>query len=603
MEKKKFLLQSEQKPYIVSAKPDGFGMRLCCMLMGIYLSEKLDFNFGFIWDDESESQDRSIFGVNEKFIGINLDKKENIFSSNFIKQYSLHDFDIKGNHGFKLHSKVRTFEEIKMPPFENEWGWYAPGIEGGLPSQWILQCNKIECLTDLRRIFFKLDFNENLKNIIRETKHLVETFKEDFIALHIRGADIIYGDLYKKWSLHDFVGDKVFPYEIALEIIKRHSASNMKIVIFGQDIKSNLKLLNYVVENNILPKNKIFTVDEIVDQSFNIFERTFFEMVLMSYALKIYTPGIQAQKSAFSQCAMMIAGRENTISYHEIFSPHQQYQIIKDNINLLQLDNLYNSTMYYQLYKLSRVLDLSINLSLDYIKKAMELDKDNEAWFIHYIHCCFLLNNLESVETFLRELKFNNRLNALLQTFMISKSMRIYKEQEDNFTSFNFIGMYPTINYVGIWLNYHYGEFVKAYKMSRNYQKYSSDLNIDVEYFFSNHRKKDAISNSAVLIVKNHLSYKLGRVLLECKSLKDFIELPIIIKYFLAEAKSEKAYFRSFSFEIEKLEDYVEGCNVKNYFSYQLGKLIIESFKNWHKGYLLLLPYKLLVLYKKKMSK
>ncbi|EOH5317335.1 hypothetical protein ACL9U3_001893, partial [Campylobacter jejuni] len=92
------------------------------------------------------------------------------------------------------------------------------GIEGGLPSNWILNCNEIECLIDLKRIFYNLDFKENLRYIINQVINLVKTFGEDFIALHIRGADIIYGDYYKKWSLQDFVGDKVFPYEIALEI-------------------------------------------------------------------------------------------------------------------------------------------------------------------------------------------------------------------------------------------------------------------------------------------------------------------------------------------------------------------------------------------------
>ncbi|EGS5821294.1 hypothetical protein I8658_001817, partial [Campylobacter jejuni] len=147
----------------------------------------------------------------------------NIFNFNFIKKYSLDDFNIKKNHGFKLHSKIRTFDEIKSPPFENEWGWYSAGIEGGLPSNWILNCNEIECLIDLKRIFYNLDFKENLRYIINQVINLVKTFGEDFIALHIRGADIIYGDYYKKWSLQDFVGDKVFPYEIALEIIKRHT--------------------------------------------------------------------------------------------------------------------------------------------------------------------------------------------------------------------------------------------------------------------------------------------------------------------------------------------------------------------------------------------
>ncbi|EIF7625225.1 hypothetical protein LFY75_001816, partial [Campylobacter jejuni] len=119
MGKKKFTLQLGEKPYIISAKPDGFGMRLSSMLIGMYLAEKLGFNFGFVWDNITETQDESILGVNEKFIGINLEKKENIFNFNFIKKYSLDDFNIKKNHGFKLHSKIRTFDEIKSPPFEN----------------------------------------------------------------------------------------------------------------------------------------------------------------------------------------------------------------------------------------------------------------------------------------------------------------------------------------------------------------------------------------------------------------------------------------------------------------------------------------------------
>ncbi|MCR6574654.1 hypothetical protein CINS5995_07910, partial [Campylobacter insulaenigrae] len=546
----------------------------------------------------TETNDKSILGLHENFIGINLEKKENIFSSDFLKKYNLEKFYIQKNHGFKLHSKIRTFDEIKSPPFENEWGWYAAGIEGGLPSNWILYCNEIDCLLDLKRIFYKIDFKENLKLIIKEVECQILLLKEEFIALHIRGADIIYGDYYKKWSLEDFVGDKVFPYEIALEIIKNHANSNNKIIIFGQDVKSNMKLLNYIVKNNILPKNKIFTVDEFVNKSLNIFERTFFEMVLMSYALKIYTPGIQAQKSAFSQCAMMIAGRKNVISYHEIFSLEQQYRIIKENLKLLHLDNLYDSMTYFQLYKLSRTLNLSLELSLEYITKAMELDSDNYAWCIHYIYCHFLINDFSSIEYFLKTLLKQNRLDSLLQTFTISGAMRIYQQQEKYFIFFGFKDAYPTISYVGMWLNYHYGEFVTAYKIYRNYQKNSINLEIDLKSFFSYHRKINLISNNAALIVKNHLSYKLGKILLECKSFGDLIELPMIVRYFIKESKKEKIYLESSFFELEKLDCYEQSCNIKKYFSYQLGNIIIKSFKNWYKGDLLLLPYKIFILYK-----
>ncbi|MCW1850650.1 hypothetical protein OLR46_05325 [Campylobacter jejuni] len=64
------------------------------------MAEKLGFNFGFVWDNITETQDESILGVNEKFIGINLEKKENIFNFNFIKKYSLDDFNIKKKSWF-----------------------------------------------------------------------------------------------------------------------------------------------------------------------------------------------------------------------------------------------------------------------------------------------------------------------------------------------------------------------------------------------------------------------------------------------------------------------------------------------------------------------
>ncbi|EAK6073327.1 hypothetical protein BSN48_08695 [Campylobacter jejuni] len=562
------------------------------------MAEKLGFNFGFVWDN---SIDLDRFDIRTKisediyYFANDMENVSSIFSYFFLKKYYITDYKIQKNHGFKLHSKIRTFDEIKSPPFENEWGWYSTDIP---PYYWLKDCKKEEFLCIVRDIYnnkfiFSSDYQQIFDNV-----NVINEKINNFIALHIRGGDIVYSSL-RKHAGRKVLEERFFPYEIALEIIKRHTNANVKIIIFGQDVKSNMKLLNYIIENKILPKNKIFTVDEFINQTFNIFERTFFEMNLMSHALKIYTPGIQAQKSAFSQCAMMIAGRKNIISYHEIFSLKQQYQIIKSNLGLLGLDSLYDSMAYFQLYKLSRILNLTLDLSLNYIKKAMELDQDNDAWGIHYIYCCFLLGDLEAIETFLKVLLDSNKLNNLLQTFIISKSMRIYKEQEDCFISFRSTKIYPMINYVGIWLNYHYGEFVRMYKMYKNYQKYFNDLEVDTQCFFSCYQKKDLISNSAVLIVKNHLSYKLGKILLECKNLKDFVEIPIIIKYFLWESKNEKAYFKSFLFEIEKLDDYNQSCSIRNYLSYQLGKLIIESFKGWYKGYLLLLPYRAFILYRK----
>ncbi|ECK2703556.1 sugar transferase, partial [Campylobacter jejuni] len=382
MGKKKFTLQLGEKPYIISAKPDGFGMRLSSMLIGMYLAEKLGFNFGFVWDN---SIDLDRFDIRTKisediyYFANDMENVSSIFSYFFLKKYYITDYKIQKNHGFKLHSKIRTFDEIKSPPFENEWGWYSAGIEGGLPSNWILNCNEIECLIDLKRIFYNLDFKENLRYIINQVINLVKTFGEDFIALHIRGADIIYGDYYKKWSLQDFVGDKVFPYEIALEIIKRHTNANVKIIIFGQDVKSNMKLLNYIIENKILPKNKIFTVDEFINQTFSSLQRVFFEINLMSKAYAIYSPKV----SAFSRAAMMISGKDILIAYEDIFNVQERFDIIQRNLFSLGLNDLQIARSLFYQYTLSLKLKMPLNICLEILKKALYFDRDNDAYRIY----------------------------------------------------------------------------------------------------------------------------------------------------------------------------------------------------------------------------
>ncbi|EIA2281267.1 sugar transferase, partial [Campylobacter jejuni] len=243
MGKKKFTLQLGEKPYIISAKPDGFGMRLSSMLIGMYLAEKLGFNFGFVWDN---SIDLDRFDIRTKisediyYFANDMENVSSIFSYFFLKKYYITDYKIQKNHGFKLHSKIRTFDEIKSPPFENEWGWYSTDIP---PYYWLKDCKKEEFLCIVRDIYnnkfiFSSDYQQIFDNV-----NVINEKINNFIALHIRGGDIVYSSL-RKHAGRKVLEERFFPYEIALEIIKRHTNANVKIIIFGQDVKSNMKLLN-----------------------------------------------------------------------------------------------------------------------------------------------------------------------------------------------------------------------------------------------------------------------------------------------------------------------------------------------------------------------
>ncbi|WP_186820554.1 hypothetical protein [Campylobacter jejuni] len=561
------------------------------MMFGIYISEKINFNFKFTWEehDLNEGDDgKNFFGLQKKFIGPSVGKKEEIFSKNFIKKYYIDN--IPKNHGFYLHSTNKTFQMIINGPFETEWGYYSPGIEGGLPSKWILYCNEIECLIELSNIYKRIEFSSRMQFVIYQAKLAFEKFSNQFVALHIRGADIVFRDFYKNWSLADFVGDKYFPYEIAFEIIEREIKTQNHIIIFGQDEKNNTKLLKYFKQKYSNLSNKFHLISDFINCDLSIFERSFFEMNFMSYALKIYTPGIQEQKSAFSQCAMIIAGRKNIISYHEIFSLLSQYKIIKKNIDFLDLDPEYKSMAYFRLYQLSRQLNFSIKHSIKFLNFAMEYDKRNYSLIIHLLDCYFQQNNFDFIENYLSKMS-NKDFNHFLSIFIISGSMRIYREQEINYMRFNNKN-YPMINLIAIWLNYQYGEFITVFKLMQSNNKLTI-YNLNNFYFNSMEEHVNFIEKSATLMVKNHLNYKIGRIFLEYNFVSNFFRLLQALKYCIINHGREQKIFKLKKNDIVKLPDYKASLKIYNYKSYKLGKIIINGVKNWYRGGIFIMIFNL----------
>ncbi|ECR3050328.1 glycosyltransferase family 2 protein [Campylobacter coli] len=104
------------------------------------------------------------------------------------------------------------------------------------------------------------------------------------------------------------------------------------------------------------------------------------------------------------------------------------------------------------------------------------------------------------------------------------------------------------------------------------------------------------INISAKFKVKNHLSYRLGKILIiNSKSFIGILCLPI---YLLSEVISYKQNKRInqgknnfINLPLEAYPDFEEALKIKNYLSYKLGDLLIHSFSNWYKGKLILLPF------------
>ncbi|MBM0637675.1 CDP-glycerol glycerophosphotransferase family protein [Campylobacter sp. VicNov18] len=405
-------------PCIIMAKPDGFGMRLFAIMSGLLLSQKTKLPFYFKWGMVEDVIGNTYEMFNSiKHIPFALGKVDEIFNKNFIQKYYISCKDIKSNHGFGIFHTKKTFNSIKNGPFEQKWGWYAPGIEGGALSNWIKDYNEDQCYKDFSEIYRQIGFSDKYQDIIKHAKQIAKKLGS-FIAIHIRGADIIYSSTYKKASLYGFVGDKYFPYEIAIEIIKNEI--NNKIIIFSQDVDADKLLINQF--NN---DQKIILADQFASQFSDLTERAFFEMNLLSHAVLIYTPGISLQKSAFSQCPSFFSGVKKDISFHKIFSEKEQYQIIQKNIDKLDLNSMYRSMAFFRLYQLSLKLEKDYKTSLQIIEKAIFEDSSNTAWIIHWIHLNLCYGYYDVVEKYLIQ-NLNKIQCDLLSTLFLFRG-KIYK--------------------------------------------------------------------------------------------------------------------------------------------------------------------------------
>ncbi|GAA8603166.1 HAD-IA family hydrolase [Helicobacter pylori] len=116
----------------------------------------------------------------------------------------------------------------------------------------------------------------------------------------------------------------------------------------------------------------------------------------------------------------------------------------------------------------------------------------------------------------------------------------------------------------------------------------------------------EKISVGSVDRVQNHLSYKLGNILLRnAKNPFGIIKLIFLIPMLVMIHKEEKkmANYSLNNLPMEYYDDYEEALKIQNFFSYQLGSLLIRSGKKYNIFCVFVLPYQIVKLYQKKVRK
>ncbi|MCV3377837.1 glycosyltransferase family 2 protein, partial [Campylobacter sp. IFREMER_LSEM_CL2194] len=117
---------------------------------------------------------------------------------------------------------------------------------------------------------------------------------------------------------------------------------------------------------------------------------------------------------------------------------------------------------------------------------------------------------------------------------------------------------------------------------------------------------------TAKLRVQNHLSYKLGKVLIiNSKSIFGILMLPIyLLSIIIADWQEKRIYHDNLKKDplsalpsLKKYPDYQEAIKIQNHFSYKLGQVLIKNCKIWYNGGIFKLPFSIRKIYKSRKNK
>ncbi|MBZ7945850.1 hypothetical protein H2259_07345 [Campylobacter sp. RM10532] len=563
-------------PMIISAKPDGFGMRLSSILVGIYLAKKLNFKFYFLWPKHSDLEE---YNIREH--GVVIPDSSIVFKEDFLNKYliAFHN-EIKINYGNEIYSKKRTISELKNIDFRKQWGWYSTEKN---PSEWIFNINKTECLKDLSKIYSEIGFSLEFNNIIEHAKKVSKEFKNGFIALHIRSGDVIYSES-RNLVFHPMMEERYFPYEIAIEIILSQNSSSA-IVIFGQDKAANKLLIHFV--KSIRKNLQVFAIDDIFEYN-DSEKQMFFEVNLLAQAKIIYS----VKESAFSKLAMYISGKNNLTSFHDIFSSNEQIYIIKKYFKKLSLPFLQQSMSLFFISKYFYE-NKEYMKAIRFAKLALNKDQSNYGYIIFLMQNYLQLDDQIKADFTIKKIHSFKEIYIFLKYLFhwsnneICKNI-ILKEYDSELIYLNMLKILILIHSNNVSLAIRlFDKFLK----NQNYEKL-----IEVKFY------QMMFLNPSIKI-RMSLSYRLGYILIQ------FYKTSINPIRLISLLRNEIDNFNKIKniIEIEAKQYSFDGKNsekIKNHLSYKLGNILIKAHKSKFKIGYALLPIKFfIIIYNHKRGK
>ncbi|HEH4418632.1 TPA: hypothetical protein SG239_001605, partial [Campylobacter coli] len=404
------------------------GERLCSLLNAIYLADRLNCKFGFVWEypDWWKSRDAKQDQKKQEIINPSICYEEDIFDENFVSHHS-YTGKIKATMQScfwdkRLERKTDNFLKID---YENDWGFYTSQM---YLCNIFIDVDKKEYLDKLSLIFKNIQFSNKYIAIISMVEKIKNQINKDFISLHIRGADIIYKD--KNWGIFAFM-HKAAVLELMIDISLKNK--NTPIIIFGDDLNAVKNIKSFLLEKLV----DVYSVNDFIDRK--IFpsntEQAFFEIVLMSKSLKIYGSG----KSGFSRAASYIGGVKDSISIYEYYSKEEQYEIIQYHMQNIQFSKMQSAFSTFHLFYLSKELNYPLRIQKKHILECISFDSDNFIYKVFYIDILLCLNEYKEANEYIST--FSEHIQLYLEV--------VCRKWGDDFLYADILKMYFEIQGIG----------------------------------------------------------------------------------------------------------------------------------------------------------
>lgn len=392
-------------------------------------------------------------------------------------------------------------------------------------------------------------------------------------ALHLRAGDALYQKRHQEAVVKDNIYHRAFAYPLAIELIDQELKSGSVVIVCSDDLSLLESLKKELPSLLNLSKDQAgrFFISADLGESFtHPAHKALYENALLSYADRLYC----TKNSGYSTLALLTGKMKDECVVYECLGAREQYEILAKYTGKLKGAHAYQNVFAcYQAFRLSRELKMGFEVAKSWLLRALEFDPDNDTYRILMLELLFERCDFKGIEALLEEI-LKTRKDAFLQSFF-SRSPTF---------NFSFIFNYFLKNYQ----KGGYTAFVAA-NIALNlgfdalFEKYLKIAENTINKGFESKFYQTPYHSGAVFRMKNHLSYRLGVVLIKNSyTFLGYLKMPFAL---LLTYIDFKRYPLKSRFKLDELEDFAEARRfVAEAAFYKLGANFILGMKTWHKG-------------------